>query len=190
MRCEDITEQLLARDSGEDVKLDVHLAGCQQCMHVARGLRRLDSVLGATLTVAPPLELQRQLAQLALDAARPVSVPWWSRALRGELDLSGWFVLRPHVVAAQGLAAMMLALAGWQVFGFLSTVRPVVGDVGYAMQLVAASPAAIYLGGLPIDLQSLGLWSVVGLGGWLVSENGILGRRLSALITRFNLRLP
>jgi hypothetical protein len=108
--------------------------------------------------------------------------------LRGDLDVSGWLVLRPHVIAAQGLAAMMLALAGWQVFGFLSTVRPVVGDVGYAMQLVAASPAVVYLGGLPVDLQSLGLWSVVGIGGWLVSENGILGRRLSALASR--LRLP
>jgi hypothetical protein len=190
MRCEDVTEQLLARDGGEDLQLDQHIAGCQHCAHMARGLGRLDSILSTSLTIAPPFDLQRQLAQLAFDAARPAPSPWWSRLMRGELDLSGWFVLRPHVVAAQGLAAMMLALASWQVFGFLNSVNPVVGDVGYAIQLVAASPAVVHLAGFPIDLQSLGMWSVVGLGGWLVSENGILGRRLSALIARFNVRLP
>ena len=78
------------------------------------------------------------------------------------------------------LATILLALTTWQVFGWLSAFRPVVGDVGYAMELLAASPAAPYLGGLQIDLQSLALWSVIGLGGWVVSENGVLGRRVAS----------
>jgi hypothetical protein len=92
------------------------------------------------------------------------------------------------MVAAQGLAAVMVALASWQVFGWMSAFQPVIGDVGYAMQLVIASPAVVYLGGLQLDLQSLGIWSVVGVLGWLVSENGALGRRLSSFTDRF--RLP
>ena len=80
------------------------------------------------------------------------------------------------------------ALASWQVFGWMSLFRPVIGDPGYAMALVAASPAASYLGGLQIDVQSLALWSLVGAGGWLISENGVLGRRLASFTTR--LRLP
>ena len=81
----------------------------------------------------------------------------------------------------------MLALASWQVFGWLNLFRPVIGDVGYAMQLVAASPAAGYLGGLQIDLQSLTVWSLVGIVGWLVSENGLLGRQVASLTARFRL---
>jgi anti-sigma factor RsiW len=186
MRCEDVTEQLLLRDE-EDTALDQHVAGCEHCAHVARGLQRLDAVLGTTLLFEPPLELQRQLAQVALEAAAPKPTPWWQRLVRGEVDLSGWLVLRPQVVAAQGLAALMLALASWQIFGFLSSVRPVVGDVGYAMQLVVGSPAAVHLGGFPVDLQSLALWSAVGAGAWLVSENGYLGRRLAVLTDRIKL---
>jgi hypothetical protein len=189
MQCTDVTEQLLAADE-PDIELDQHLETCQRCTHVARGVRRLDALLSTTVLVEPPLQLQWRLAQLAVEAAQPASLPWWSRLMRGQFDLSGWLVLRPHVVAAQGLAAMLLALAGWQVFGFLSTVRPVVGDVGYAMQLVAASPAMVYLGGFQLDLQSLGMWSVAGLAAWLVSDNGLLRRPLAELMSRFNVRLP
>jgi hypothetical protein len=88
------------------------------------------------------------------------------------------------MVAAQGLAAIMLALASWQVFGWLTAFQPVVGDVGYAMELVVGSPAAVYLGGLQFDLQSMVLWSLVGVGGWLVSEDGLIGRRLSSFRQR------
>jgi hypothetical protein len=84
------------------------------------------------------------------------------------------------MIAAQGLAAIMLALASWQVFGWLSAVQPVVGDVGYAVELVIASPATAYLGGLQIDLQTMTLWSLVGVGGWLVSEASPIGRRISS----------
>jgi hypothetical protein len=75
----------------------------------------------------------------------------------------------------------MLALAGWQVFGWLSTFQPVVGDVGYAVQLVVTSPASTYVNGLQLDVQSLGLWSAVGLVGWLISENGLMRRILPRL---------
>jgi anti-sigma factor RsiW len=184
VQCVEITERLLEIEPGGDAEVDRHVAECARCAHVAHGLRRLDGVFRATFVVAPPLDLQRQLAQLALDSARPQALPWWRRL--GELKVSGWLAQQPQMVAAQGLAAVMLALASWQIFGLVSTFQPVVGDVGYAMELVAGSPAAAYLSGLQIDVQSLGVWSVVGIVGWLVSEDGLIGRRLSS--TR--LRLP
>src|SRR5215469_1218234 len=186
MRCDDVAELLLASDQQHDPELDRHVAECAKCGHIARGLVRLDAVLSASLVIQPPLELQQRLAQLAVAAARPQALPWWRRALQGELNLD-WLVLRPNAVAAQGLAAVMLALASWQIFGWLNLFRPVIGDVGYAMELVAASPAVGYLGGVQIDVQSLALWSLIGIGGWLVSENGVIGQRLSSLTTRLRL---
>ena len=177
MQCVDITERLLADELPDDPELERHLDDCSACAHIARGLQRLDDVLSSSLVIAPPLDLQRQLAQIALDAARPERDPWWRRV--AEFDFSTWFG-RPQMVAAQGLAAVMLALASWQIFGVLSAFQPVVGDVGYAMELVAGSPAASYLSGLPVDLQSLAVWSLIGIGGWLVSENGFIGKRLSS----------
>jgi hypothetical protein len=141
-------------------------------------LTRLNAVLGSTLLVEPPLELQQRLAEMAVQAARPESQPWWRRL--GQLNLTDWLAQRPQMIAAQGLAAIMLGLASWQVFGWLSTFQPFVGDVGYAMELVAASPAVVYLGSFQVDLQSLTVWSLVGIVGWLVSENGLLGRFTSS----------
>jgi hypothetical protein len=183
MRCDDVTEQLLAPDRVPDPELEQHVADCHACAHIARGLARLDSIVGSSVLVEPPRGLQRKLAQLAAQMAQPRPVPWYRRPINFD-----WLVLRPNLVAAQGLAAVMVALASWQVFGWLNLFRPVIGDVGYAMQLVVASPAVAYLGGLQIDLQSLTLWSLVGIGGWLVSENGAIGSRLSSLTQR--LRLP
>jgi hypothetical protein len=175
----------LAAELGNDPELEHHVTECARCTKVARGLDRLDDVLSASLLVAPPLDLQRQLAQLALDAARPPKqAPLWSRL--GQLNPTEWLTQRPQMVAAQGLAAIMVALASWQVFGWLTAFQPVVGDVAYAVELVASSPAQVYLGGLQIDLQSLGIWSLVGIAGWLISEDGLIGRRLTSL----RLRLP
>lgn len=182
MQCVDVTELLLAADPASDPEVERHVSSCVHCEHVARGLRRLDAVLTSTLIVTPPLELQRQLAQLALEAARPQPTPWWRRL--SEVGLPGWLAQQPQMVAAQGLAAVMLALASWTVFGWFTAFQPVVGDVAYAMELVAASPAPVYLGGLQIDLQSLGLWSLVGIVGWLLSENGLIGRRVSSMRPR------
>jgi hypothetical protein len=184
VQCADVTERLLVDEVGSDPDLERHVAECVRCAYVARRLDRLDGVLGTTLVVAPPFELQRQLAQLVIDSARPKPSPWWSRV--SQWNPADWLAQRPQMVAVQGLAAVMLALSSWQIYGWLAAFRPVVGDVAYAMELVAASPAAVYLGGLQIDLQSLGLWSLVGIAGWLVSEDGLIGRQLSSR----RLRLP
>jgi hypothetical protein len=187
VHCADVTERLLVDEGGSDPDLDRHVAECVRCAHVAQRLERLDAVLGTMLVAAPPLELQQQLAQLVLASTRPSPAPsstWWARL--SQWSPADWLAQRPQMVAVQGLAAVMLALASWQIFGWMSAFRPVVGDVGYAMELVAASPAAAYLSGLQIDLQSLGLWSLVGIAGWLVSEDGLIGRQLSSR----RLRLP
>jgi hypothetical protein len=175
---------LLADDVAVDADVGRHIAGCVRCSHVARGLERLDSVLSVTLVVEPPMALQQRLQQLALEAGKPARLAWWQQLPR--LDVAHWLAQRPQMVAVQGLAAVMLALASWQIFGWLSAFQPVVGDVAYAMELVAASPAVAYLGSMQIDFQSLGMWSVVGIAGWLVSENGVIGRRIAAS----GLRLP
>jgi hypothetical protein len=169
---------LLADEPGHDPEVHEHILGCVSCTHIARGLARLDVVLRSTLVVVPPADLQVRLTRLALEAARPAPGPWWSRVR--ELDIGGWVTQRPQMIAAQGLAAVMLALASWQIFGWLSTFQPVLGDVTYAMALVAGSPAGAYVGNISIDFQSLGLWSVVAIAGWLISENGLIGRRIAA----------
>ena len=184
MDCVEITDRLLAEEPGHDPELDEHVVGCAACAQLARGVARLNAVLSSALVVVPPLDLQYRLAQVALDAARPLPRPWWQQVRA--FDLSHWLAQRPQMIAAQGLAAVMLALASWQIFGWLSAFQPVVGDVAYAMELVAASPAVAYVGNISIDFQSLGLWLLVGMGGWLISENGLIGRRIAAS----GLRLP
>ncbi|MDQ3808800.1 MAG: hypothetical protein M3336_00750 [Chloroflexota bacterium] len=152
-------------------------------------MARLDSILASTLVLQPPAELQRQVAELVASAPQAAAgEPSWRRAVRAlpRLQLR---LPRPNVVAAQGLAAVMVALASWQIFGWLSAFRPMVGDVAYALELLLASPAVAYVGGLQIDVQSLVLWSLVGGAGWLISnDNGIASRRLRSLTDR--LRLP
>jgi predicted anti-sigma-YlaC factor YlaD len=177
VQCAGVVDQLLAADDDLDVQSEVerHLADCSGCATLAQRLGRLDSMLQSSLVIEPPLELQHQLAELARAAARPAQAPWWQR-LRAWFD--GLVAARPSLAMAQGLAALMLVLAGWQVLGFLNTFTPMVGDVPYAMELVASSPAAAYLGGIQLfDAQSLLLWSGVGVVGWLFSESGPIGRR-------------
>lgn len=183
MDCVDVADKLLADEPGYDPELTEHVDSCPACFHISRGLARLDAILTSTLVVTPPPDLQLRLAQIAVDAARPLARPWWQRA--GGLDVNGW-LSRPQMIAVQGLAAVMLALASWQVFGWLMAFQPVVGDVAYAVELVASSPAVAYVGNISIDFQSLGMWLVVGMVGWLVSESGLLGRRL----TSSGLQLP
>jgi hypothetical protein len=186
MQCADVADLLLTPDDDVEGDLDLHVASCVRCGQLARGVVRLNAVLASALVVEPPLDLQRQLASIALEAAQPRPAPWWRRAFPGEFKLD-WLTVRPNVVAAQGLATLMVALASWQIYGWVNAFRPVIGDVGYAMELVAASPATAYLGGLNVDLQNLGLWSVVGVVAWLVSENGAIGQRVAALTDRFKL---
>lgn len=187
MECVDIRERLLADEPGYDPEVDQHVAECERCRRIAHGLERVDQVLRASLIIEPPLALQQQLAQLAFEAAVPPK-PWWAPVTEwlAQLNLGTVLAQRPQMVAAQGLAALMIALASWQIFGWLSAVQPVVGDVAYAMQLVATSPAVSYLGSVQVDLQGLGLWSLVGIAGWLVSDDGLIGRRIAST----GLRLP
>lgn len=187
MQCVEIHERLLADEPSSDPELDQHVAECARCRHVARGLERVDQVLRTNLIVEPPLALQRRLAQLALEAAISPK-PWWAPISEwlGQLNLGTMLAQRPQMVGVQGLAALMIALASWQIFGWVSSVQPVVGDVAYAMQLVATSPAISYLGSIQLDVQSLGVWSLVGIAGWLVSEDGLIGRRIAST----GLRLP
>jgi hypothetical protein len=184
MDCVEVADRLLADEPGHDPELDQHVFDCARCAHVVQGLNHLNAVLRSAVVVVPPLELQQRLSELAFEAARPARQPWWRRL--GELNLTTFLTQRPQLIAAQGLAAVMLAMASWQNFGWLSAFQPIVGDVTYAMTLVAGSPAVSYLGNLQIDLQSLGLWSLVGIAGWLVSENGVIGRRIASS----GLRLP
>jgi hypothetical protein len=188
VQCIDVAERLLADEPGHDPELDRHVADCARCSHIAHGLGRVDELLQVSLIVAPPLDLQRRLAELAFDHARPQPKPWWARVPEavGQLSLADWLGQRPQMIAAQGLAALMLALASWQIFGWLSAFQPIVGDVAYAMELVVGSPAVAYVGGLQIDVQSMALWSLVGIAGWLVSEDGLIGRRIASS----GLRLP
>jgi anti-sigma factor RsiW len=176
VHCAGVVDQLLAADDDLDLatEVDRHLAGCDRCATLARRLGRLEGVLQSALVVQPPVELQMQLTQLAWAAARPAPTSWWLR-------LRAWFdslvLARPNLAIAQSLAALMLVLAGWQVLGWLNTFTPMVGDVPYAVELVASSPAAAYLSGIQsLDLQSLLVWSGVGLVGWLFSESGPIGR--------------
>lgn len=178
MDCVDVTDRLLADEPEHDAELEAHVGGCPACAQLGRGLARLDVILSSALVVSPPADLQVRLAQIAVEAATPLRQPWWQPVR--ELDVARWLTRRPQMVAAQGLAAIMLVLASWQVFGWLSAFQPVVGDVAYAMELVASSPAAAYVGNVSIDFQSLGLWLVVGMLGWLVSDSGLIGRRLAS----------
>lgn len=178
MQCLDATELLLADERERSDDLDQHVRGCARCASVMRGIGRLDVVVHAAIVIAPPIDLQRDLNRLVWDHV--AGRPWWQRVL-------GWAdspSTSPRRLAFQGLATMTAAVVGWQVFGAVANVQPVVGDTAYALQLVMASPASAYVSGMHLDLQSLGVWSVVGLIGWAVSDDGVLAGRLAALRRR------
>lgn len=182
MQCVDVTERLLAGEAGagDQHELEQHVVSCGRCRSVAGGLRRLDITLKSVLLVTPPMDLQRQLADLVMtQTAAPAESSWWMR-------FSAWLngAWMPQRLALQGVSAVLVAVTGWQLFGALTSVRPVLGDASYALQLVIASPASTYLSGVQVDLQSLGLWSVVGLVGWALTDDNILSGRLAALRTR------
>jgi hypothetical protein len=179
--CVELTDKLLERELDYDPAVRAHVGACARCARIATGLARLDVIVSSTLVVEPPADLQFQLHQLVL-ATPPPARPWWLRLTDTvrEANLTEWLARRPQMIAAQGLAAVLLALASWQVFGWLSVFQPTVGDIGYALELVASSPAVAYVGATQIDVQSLSLWSLVALGGWLISENGLVGRRFAA----------
>lgn len=182
MQCLDVTERLLASepDAADLGELEQHVVSCRACTSVARGLQRLDVVVRSVVVVTPPLDLQRGLSRLVLaEAAAPLNGSWWER-------LGAWLngAWMPPRVALQGVSVLLVTMAGWQIFGALSSVQPILGDASYAMQLVIASPATTYLSGVHLDVQSLGVWSIVGLIGWAFSDDTIFSGRLAALRKR------
>lgn len=176
MHCGDVAQLLLAPedDGAQDAGVAAHVSGCDRCTAVGRRIRRLDSIVAAALVTAPPLELQQRLVALAWGAAgESVTMR------RSPLGRATSWLARPHQALAQGLAAICVLLAGWQLFAWLNLAIPVLGDVPYALQLVASSLAAVSdLGGMSLDTQGLAAWSLVAVAGWMVSENGPLHRWL------------
>jgi anti-sigma factor RsiW len=169
VRCDEVAELLLAPDAdpADADAAAAHTADCARCAAIAARVRRLDAILGATLLEEPPLALQRQL--LALVEAEWAPAHWWDVALA--VVASDW-VTRPHRALANAFAAICVVLAGWQVFAWLSSAVATIGDVPYALQLIASSPALAYLGDVQIDVPSLLAWSLVGALAWAVSERG------------------
>jgi hypothetical protein len=186
VQCEQVSDHLLLGEPADPAEIGQHLDTCSACARLARAAGRVDSVLHAALVVEPPPALQARLAALLQTApllARPPAAtsqpgPWWRRTLDALRSFDPR-VNPPRLVFAQGLALLAVALASWQVFNWSSSITPVVGDVGYAVELLAESPALTYVPGLQIDPGAFALWTLLGLAGWVASESGPLGRYLS-----------
>ena len=186
MQCRDVAERLLAPEPDEQAELREHLEQCPRCAFASGRVEQLDRLLRATLVSDPPQELQQRLlglaysasvelraqAQAQAQAATEETVPFWRRLLPGLPAVR----FSPNLAIAQGFATLSVILAGWQVFAWLSSFRPVLGDPGFALELLVSSPAVAYLSSLPLpfslDLQSLVAWSLVGLAAWIVFPEG------------------
>ena len=187
MQCVDAAERLLADEPRSSrSRAGRHVAECAACAHVAGGLRAAGR--------GPGLDADRRAAAGSAAAAgadcagRGAArrrLPWWT-AMLARTRRDRLADAAPQTVAVQGLAAIMLRageLAGLRLaLGLPASRRRRRVRDGAGRR----SPAVAYLGGIPIDLQSLGMWSLVGIAGWLISENGLIGRRLAAS----GLRLP
>jgi predicted anti-sigma-YlaC factor YlaD len=160
--CDEVGARLFAGDAGDD-ELLAHAGACPGCRLMAARVAQLDAVLSASLLETPPLVLQQRLLALA----QPTPIASWREAL-------ALLLTRPHATLAHAFAAICVVLAGWQVFVWLSGVGAVVGDIPYALQLLASSPALTYLGGVQTDAPALAAWSAVGVAAWSVSESGPL----------------
>jgi hypothetical protein len=162
VQCDDVAARLFTRDASDGELLE-HARACPRCRLVAGCVARLDAVLGSTLLEPPPLVLQQRLQALA----QPAPVTSWRHVL-------GLMLTQPHATLAHAFAAICVVLAGWQVFVWLGNAGAVVGDIPYALQLIASSPASTYLGGVQADVSALAAWSAVGVAAWSVSESGPL----------------
>lgn len=203
MRCEQARAQaLLSDDERARGHAEAHLRNCPACAAFAGRIAALDALLSPALLVEPPAALRAQLASVARSFARPRGSPsaepahapvsrtpslagrWWMQATR-RVRLAPWTAHGPTAVA-QVTAGAAVALASWQVYGWLGGLgmAPVVGDVPRALALVAASPTLSYLADLPADLQGAAMWALVGAGGWTLSESGPIGRRWGRLASR------
>ncbi|MBI2756691.1 MAG: hypothetical protein HYX52_08275 [Chloroflexi bacterium] len=180
MGCDEISALLLTPEAAAAPRVQRHLALCVGCARFSRQWAALDNAVHAAVLVQPPADLQARLHNLARAAARPRRVaappPSWWRQLAERLGVGGQSAQRPSF--ARAVAGLVLAVAGWQMVGWVQTVQPmVVGDVPYALQVLAVTPALGYLSDLPGNMVSLAGWSVVGGIAWLLSEAGPIGRR-------------
>jgi hypothetical protein len=172
VHCRDVTAHLLAAEPDaaepDGALVRAHVAGCAACATVARRVQRLDAILRATLVQEPPPALQQQLLALVQTGVvvQPRVGHWWDVVLFS----SALWAVRPHTVLANAVAAVCVLLAGWQVFAWLGSLPALIGDVPYALQVLASSPS---IGGLG-DLQGLMWWLVAGALAWSVSESGPL----------------
>ncbi len=162
MHCHDVAARVFAGDAS-DLDLIEHADACPRCRLVAARVAQLDLILGATLLEPPPLVLQERLLALT----QPTPITSWRHAL-------GLILTRPHATLAHAFAAICVVLAGWQVFVWLGNAGAAIGDIPYALQLIASSPASAYLGGVQADVPALATWSAVGAAAWAISETGPL----------------
>ena len=122
---------------------------------------RVDAALRTSLVVEPPMALQARLRPLALTGDGLGWLPSLWQTLRA----------RPAVLAGQLAALAVLAYAVVQLVSWLGTLPVVVGDIPYAFELLALSPAVDVLGQLEGVLQQLGLWLLIGAAGWLLAQS-------------------
>jgi hypothetical protein len=177
MQCGDLRARLLAGDGIEDAAAAAHLAACADCRSFVQQTERLDALLRPALVVEPPAALQASLAALVQTVAVPEAPAVAATPVANRSFWPDWLWWpRTAMGVAQVLALVTTALASWQVFSWISGLSPVLGDIPYALGLLLESPTIRQLTELPIDIQSLAMWSIVALAGWALSESGPIGR--------------
>ena len=166
MGCDDVRAELLdGSDHSEAIR--AHLLACAGCARAAERTARLDALLARSVVLEPPAALQAQLASIALAAAHPAPVAaparvTWIQPLR---RLFGPMAL------AHAAVLLMLALAGRRVVETVEGVQPMLGNVGYAIELISTSPALFYLGDAAGNGLSLLGWGAAGVAAVLVALN-------------------
>ncbi|HEX6512385.1 MAG TPA: hypothetical protein VF157_08805 [Chloroflexota bacterium] len=155
----------------------------------------VDAVLRSALVVEPPAEVRARLTALADIAAADAARARVDTALRSALlvepppavqarllaaagaEAGSWFARvwdslrsRPGVFAGQLAALAVLGYAVMQLVAWIGSLPVVLGDVPYALELLAFSPALDYLSSIQALLQQLGPWLIVGAAGWVLSQ--------------------
>jgi hypothetical protein len=158
---------------------------------------RIESALRSSLVVAPPAGLRARLADVLSEAAAArvqravcsslvVEPPAELRARLAALaprrtdaasETEGWLAgiwrnlqARPGVLAGQLAALAVLAYAVTQLLAWVGSFPIVWGDVPYALELLALSPAVDYLSQVEAVIQQFGLWLVVAAAGWILAQ--------------------
>ena len=158
MNCEDVRAEILLDERSDATER--HLLDCQACTAYVARLARLDALLMPELVVEPSLELQASLLQIAKSAAvQPV--PAWKWALG--------LVWSP-TAAALTVAGITTGLALWQIMGWLTAFAAMLGNVPYALEVLANSPAVSVLAESSADFAQIGVWALLGVGLWLFSD--------------------